>query len=227
MKLNEEIVFVYAHICCDGNTYIKREKRSPSSMRTGRTDKPFNRYVVEYTNNCPKLLDLMIENIKKLFPENYICKSSNKKSRIQAANKKLYDLMKDLGHQKEGKWTIPPQIVTKPKLRKIWLRAFFDDEGCVYKNCIIGYNTNKKAIFTINKMLNLEGFNTAVYKRAPKNKRHKNCYTLRILSNSFLLFKKIGFDHTEKKEKYNRYHKMRQPGFEPRSPAFFFCSSFF
>lgn len=59
LKLNKELVAIHAHVCGDGNMYIKKEERSPSSKRTGRTNKPIYRRIIEYTNTCPELLDKM------------------------------------------------------------------------------------------------------------------------------------------------------------------------
>lgn len=205
-ELNKDLVLIHSHLCGDGNLYVKLEKRSPSSIRTGRTTKPFKRYTMEYTNTSQSLLDEMARVIKNVCPSVYVYKG---KQRVQVRNKPLYLFMKKLGCATGGKWRIPSKIIEKSEFRRIWLRAFFDDEGSVYKDCLLCYNTNKQGILTIKKMLKLEGFRTTLTEKIPKNKKYKICYTLRIVSSDFLLFKKIGFNHSIKKEKYKKFSEIR------------------
>jgi len=213
-KLNKYIVAIYAHICCDGNMYIKSQKRSPSSIRITGTTEPSKRYVVEYNNTCNELLIFVRDNINNIFPGRYIYFDDKGKHRIQMMNKPLYVMLKNIGYIRGKEWDIPKEIIENEEFRRIWLRAFFDDEGSVYHNCIVGYNTNRKAILKIIEMLELEDMKIGVYERIPKNPKHRVCYTIKILSSSFLDFKKIGFNHPEKKKKYEEYRKirMRRPG---------------
>jgi len=213
MELTADLVAIHAHVCGDGNMYVKVEKRSPSAIRTGRTTKPFKRFVIEYTNTRPELLDIMTKHIKRAFPETYVYRG-DKKHRIQARNKQLFQIIQNLEYQDGSRWTIPDEITENVEFRRIWLRAFFDDEGSVYENTVIGYNTNKDAIITIAEMLKLEGIDTTITYRLPKYKKHKICYTIRIRSAYFGLFKNIGFNHKLKREKYNKFYKirMRRPG---------------
>ncbi len=213
IELNENLVHIHAHVCGDGNMYMKKEKRSPSAIKNSRMTEPFYRHVIEYTNYCPELLDKMTLAIKSLFPKTYVYRD-NKKRRIQARNKPLYCMLKMLKYIDGSNWDIPQEIVENERFRKIWLRAIFDDEGSVYKSCIVCYNTNKKAVLTIQKMLALEGIRTTLYNRLPTKLKYKICYTIRIPSESFLEFKKIGFDHSIKKKKYEDYckEKMHRPG---------------
>ncbi len=207
MKLNEELVAIHAHVCGDGNMYIKKENRSPSSIRTSRSIKPFNRFIIEYTNTCPELLDRMTIYIKKLFPQTYVLRSNNK-FRIQARNKILFDILKNLGYDKDD-WIIPQEIVHSSEFRRIWLRAFFDDEGTVREASVLCYNTNKKAMLMIREMLELEGFKTSFYSSAPKQEKYKTLYIIRVAASSYLLFQKIGFNHTKKRIKYMNSCKKR------------------
>ncbi|MBU2639735.1 MAG: hypothetical protein KKG75_03450 [Nanoarchaeota archaeon] len=216
--LDENLVKIHAHICGDGNMHKRLEKRSPSSIRTGRSTKPFNRYILEYTNTCPKLLDVMTKCIKNVYKEVYVCRTENK-YRILVRVKAFYDFMIDMGYKDGKNWDIPREIVFNKKFRKIWLRAFFDDEGSVYKGHLMCYNSNKKAMLTIRKMLHLEGFKTSFLTRTIKYKgKSSPSYSIRILACSYLLFEKIGFDHTDKKKKYEEFRKnrMRQLGLSPK-----------
>ena len=62
IKINylcKEIVSLHAHLCGDGYLYEKLEKRSPSNKKlTGKEDR-FKRYIIEYTNNDIKLLNIV------------------------------------------------------------------------------------------------------------------------------------------------------------------------
>ncbi len=208
MNLTKHLVAIHAHVCGDGNMYLKVEKRSPSAIRTGRTTKPFKRYIIEYTNTRPELLDHMTKHIKRTFPKTYVYRD-DKKHRIQARNKTIFQIMRNLEYQDGSRWVIPEEIIENTEFRRIWLRAFFDDEGSVYKSAIAGYNTNREAILTIAEMLKLEGMETKITFRLPKYKKYKICYTIRIGSSYFTLFKHIGFNHKIKKKKYNLFYKIR------------------
>ena len=204
LELNEDLSAIYSHIFGDGNMYIKKTNRSPSSRRTGRSDKPYDVYVIEYTNTCSELLDNMTNMIKNVNPNIYVLRSNNK-FRIQARSKILFDFLKSLGYIDGSSWTIPDAIINNEKFRRVWLRAFFDDEGSIYSNCIKGFNTNKNAIITIQKMLLLENIETKIYTSIPKNPNYKTNYIIRIPIKYYKAYDKIGFNHTLKKEKYAEF----------------------
>ena len=135
MDLNTALVAIHAHVCGDGNMYVKKEKRSPSSIRTGRSTKPFDRYIIEYTNTDDHLLELMISDVKALLQKSYVY-LSRKKHRIQVRSKSLFFSLRHLGYIDGNNWSIPEKVVQNETFRRIWLRAIFDDEGCVYKSSI-------------------------------------------------------------------------------------------
>lgn len=215
VELNQDIVAIYAHLCGDGNLYVYSQNRSPSSKRLSRSVKPFKRYVFEYTNTSSKLLDYVTTCIQKLFPQTYVYRQ-DKRYRIKARSKDLYLLMRRLGYKNGNHWVIPLSISENSQYRKIWLRAFFDDEGSVYENCLVCSNTNYNAMKTIQKMLEVEGLATSLYGIKPKFEKYKICYRIRIKSASYLQFKKIGFNHEKKAIKYAEFYKKRCTGREIR-----------
>lgn len=221
LKMNylcKEIVMLHAHLCGDGYLYKKLEKRSPSNIKRGRTGR-FERYIIEYTNNDFRLLFLVEKIIKKIVPLTYI---SRGEKFIRIRNKLLFDYMKSLGCGKTGEWMVPIIIITNPNYRKLWLRAFFDDEGCVKKNSIEVYTSNKEGAKQVIKMLNLEDIRSTVYIRPPRERNYRYLYTIRISNFDCFKFKNIGFDHSQKKIKLKQFlnKRMHQPGFEPGSSAF-------
>lgn len=200
-KLTSELVAIHAHICGDGNMYIKTTRRSPSSRRTGRTLTPYKRYVVQYTNTRPELIAYVKKCCLILYPDAYIHINA-KKYRLDIRRKALFDSLLALGYQNGTVWTIPNSIVYNTRFRRIWLRAFFDDEGTVTDHGIIGHNTNKHAIILIEKMLKLENMKTSITVVKPSESTYKPCYRIRIWKRSLLAFRKIGFNHEIKQQKY-------------------------
>ena len=200
--LCNEIVILHAHLCGDGYLYEKLEKRSPSNIRlTGKKER-FKRYVVEYTNNDPTLLGIVGDTIAKIAPHSYICRGEKF---IRVRNKALFQYMKRLGCSKTLEWSVPTEIIVKPTYRRLWLRAFFDDEGCIKKDSIEVYTSNSKGAKQVIKMLSLEGIRSTVYTRPP-SKEHP-CPLHRIRTSTFdcFIFKNIGFDHPLKKNKFREF----------------------
>ena len=204
--LNKDTVRIHANLCGDGNLYIKLEKRSPSSRKTGRTDKPFNRYIMEYTNTNQRLLDNFEKYVRRVVPKTYVYRGP---IRIQIRNKLLYFMMKELGCGKSFDWFIPKQIIFNSKFRKLWLGSFFDDEGCISTGGIFYYSSNLDGINQVYNMLKSEGINCTITRRYMKNSLHPN-YTLRIRSKSqYIFWKKIPFTHPEKRLKFKKMWKQK------------------
>ncbi len=203
-KLNKELVAIHAHTCADGNIYLKKENRSPSSIRTGRTTKPFYRGIIEYTNTCPLLLDKMTSYIKNNYPSTYVYRG-DKKFRIQVRNMVLYKMMKDLGCGKSLDWRIPKEILNNNTFIRIWLAAFFDDEGSITKSGIYLYSSNLRGILQVKKLLESEKIKLSLSKRFFANSPNPG-YTIRIKSSSHKLFLKfVKFSHPNKIAAYKKY----------------------
>lgn len=214
LKINylcKEIASLHAHLCGDGYLYEKLEKRSPSNKRASGKDDRFKRYVIEYTNNDASLLNIFEKLIKKIAPLTYIC-SGKKFRRIR--NKALFQYMKELGCGKTGEWRIPDEIINGLDYRRLWLRAFFDDEGSVKKDSIEVYTSNKEGAKQIIKMLDLEYIRSTLYVRPPRKKNYKPLYRIRISTFDCFRFSKIGFEHSQKKIKFREFlnERMRRRG---------------
>ena len=204
VKLNKELVEIHAHICGDGNIYQKLEERSPSSRRTGRSIKPFYRYIIEYTNTCSRLLDRMTERVKTLHPQAYIYRS-NKRQKIQIRNKELFRIMIELGAGNSFDWDIPSEIIFNSAFRRIWLASFFDDEGCISASGIFFYSSNLKAIIKVKLMLEMDGILCTLTKRRCKNSPNP-AYTIRVRNKSHLVFNElISYCHPDKILAYKKH----------------------
>ena len=118
---------IHSHICGDGCLYTFLQNRSPSSIRTSRSVKPFRNYVVEYDNNESGLLDEFERDIKSVFGREHYIYCGEKTRKIR--NKRIYFLLKEMGCGKSREWKIPLVILNSLTLSKEWFRAFFDDEG--------------------------------------------------------------------------------------------------
>jgi hypothetical protein len=221
--LCEDVAIIHANICGDGCLYCRLEKRSPSNIRKGFKN-PFFRYTVDYTNTSQDLLDRFEKIIRRIAPSVYIYRD---KQRIQVRNKQLFELIKRLGAGKSLEWSIPKEIITNPNLRKVWLGAFFDDEGTITSSAIIYYSSNKKALEDVKTMLELERIECTFYSRYFKNSVNLG-YVLRIRNRFHRIFiEKIPFIHPNKKIAYEKYWlnkksasaeiRTRAPGLEGQS----------
>ncbi len=214
MEFTPELAAIHAHICGDGNLHAKHEKRSPSSIRTSRSTKPFVRYVLEYTNTEIVLLENFRTLIHKIIPNKYVCWHKSKQ-RMQVTNRNLYFFLKENGGGKCDEWFVPEEIIYNQLLRRRWLSAFFDDEGTIDKAKIRAYSVNKQGMDQVKRMLELEGL--AVKMRDYQSSAYctGHYYRIDVLASSFEDFEKIGFLHPKKARKYAEHYgkrKMRRLG---------------
>ncbi|MFA5797444.1 MAG: LAGLIDADG family homing endonuclease [Candidatus Woesearchaeota archaeon] len=199
--LCKDIAIIHANICGDGNSYIKMAKRSPSNVKKGRTER-YAVHILEYTNTCETLLDRFEEIIKRIAPQTYVYRG---RQRIQIRNKLLFEFIKKLGAGKSLEWKIPQEIINDSSLRRVWLAAFFDDEGSITESAIVYYSSNKNSLEDVKKMLELEGIECTFYSRYLKNSTNPG-YILRIRNRSHKTFlQKIPFIHPKKRLAYQKY----------------------
>lgn len=216
MQFTPDLASIHAHICGDGNLYIKTERRSPANVRTSRSTKPFKRYVLEYTNTNLALLENFKQLINRSSPETYVGWTKHK-NRIQVRTRPLFDFFKVNGCGKSAEWWIPDEIINNPALRRGWLRAFFDDEGTIDKSKIRAYSVNKKGIVQVKKMLELEDLRVKLRDYPSPDYSTGHMYRIDIMAESYEQFKKIGFTHSKKAQKYLEYYQIRNAPAEIRT----------
>ncbi len=200
---------IHAHISGDGDLYTYLHKRSPSSVRTSRSTRPFRVFIIEYTNNEAKLITEFENDIKTLFGNQiYIYKGRN---RCQVSRRPLYLLLRELGAGKSREWSVPKIIYNSFSLSKEWLRAFFDDEATVENSKdrhkrIRVKSVNEDGLEQVRKMISKLGINA--------NITGPNCdKTWYLTVKDFEKYNNlIGFNHTIKSNKLQNMVEMRQRG---------------
>ncbi|MDP7180358.1 MAG: LAGLIDADG family homing endonuclease [Candidatus Woesearchaeota archaeon] len=173
-KVTKEKVRIYAHSIFDG--HVSHSKG--------------NSYIVGYTNKCPELLREFgndVEYVYGIKKGEYLLKSGV--TNLIYSSKLMYlDIL-----------NFNKSIVKEdPEYKKVYLRAFFDDEGCVIFNpskgkfFINGKQHNQKEILFIKSLLDDFGIGSKVYK-----------FVIEITLNKSIIeySKLIGFTHPEKRRK--------------------------
>lgn len=162
----------------------------------------------------PKLLDQFTKDIKLLYGNVYVYRDVD---RVQVKIKRIFQEMSILGCAGSKEWKIPKFIINVSILRKVWLQAFYDDEGYVGENRVVVSSINKKGLKSVKIMLNKEGIQ--VNMRGPYfNKLSKTpFFVLHIPKKDMKQFyENIGFFHPIKKMKLETFISkkliMRQGG---------------
>ena len=95
------------------------------------------------------------------------------------------------------KWEVPFNILKNKKSKIEWLRAFFDSEGYVSKNCIKIQTVNRNGMNQVEKLLLELGIKSKKYLYHPKDKSCHNVYILTIgpKSERLKFLNTIGFNH--------------------------------
>ncbi len=173
-KITKEKIRIYAHTVFDG--CLSHSKA--------------NSYMVSYINKNVELLNEFKRDLEKVYGLKVsVHKNKREVSTVYCCSKLMYyDL---LNFDRKA-------ILKNSDFKKIYLRAFFDDEGCVSFNpnvnnfCISGSQHNQKEILFIKSLLDYFRIKNNVYK-----------YQIEITQNKSILkySKLIGFTQTEKRRK--------------------------
>ena len=202
MKITPEFARIHSHICADGYIAKYQSRRSKKELIDHpRKNLVRNRYYICYVNTNQTLVNQFIKDIKICFGRKV---STAKKTEYSVSAKWIYDLLKNNGALKSHNFFIPSSILNSKKvIKKEWLKAFFDDEGYIYRKVVFLGIVNKEAIIQIKKLLSELGIESKLY--GPyfhKNPRYKPIYRLAIRNDSVLNFREnVGFDHPNKKTK--------------------------
>jgi len=188
MKMNENLAAVHAYLCADGyvikNPLIQKQKY----------------YVIGFRNTNLTLLKDFQNNFYNVFK---IKPHLIEGQRCRIGSKKIYELLtQQFGSFYSWEWKMPK---INEKLKRVWLRAYFDCEGWVtcksHKNRMIGADcVNLRGIKQIQDALNDFGISTKLKKR-----NNRNIFSLSIFGKENLIkfYNKIGFLHPLKIQKLN------------------------
>ncbi len=185
---------IHAHVCSDGwlSEYI--EKHVLQVVHGRRYYRDRRRYEVGYANNEKKLLKEFDDDMNVVFGVR--CKRNTGERRTKS--KRIFTRLKKLGAGKSKEWFIGAEIIrSNKKTKRVWLRAFFDDEGTVdlkEKRIRIKIK-NESGVKQAAKMLSTLGIESQI-----TGENRDETWFLTINRKNAARFKKlVGFNQTKKK----------------------------
>lgn len=199
IKLSPRLARVCGHLIGDGGIRLRKGD-----------------YAVHYTNKDPFLINQFKKDIQNIFggvdPYKYDYNVKNNKNLKVIRFPSIIGilLMEFFGPLIKDTKDIPNTIINaNKKYKNLFLRALFDDEGCISSNRIVIEMSSKKILEKIKKMLETDFliYPTGIFKR--DNKKHKSSYRIEIHGRKDIIrfSKKIGFSHLIKKKKLGIYVK--------------------
>ncbi len=192
--MKKEFVELHAHICGDGWITKMSKHRSIWDVRHyNRKQVIYEEWQIGYSNKELLLLKNFKRALEKL-TNNFI---ETRKDEIRVRDKKLFEKLKKLGCRKSKEWFIDKKLVKNEKFKKLWLKAFFDDEATVetkgHKRIRIK-STNLKGLKQIKNLLSELKIHAKI---TGPNK--DNTWYITISKENLLKFKEIiGFTHPKK-----------------------------
>jgi len=132
-SLSCELARVHAHICGDGFLTTSRETNKFGFYRRWGYDKGnfTSRHVVGYSNKNQLLINEFVEDVKKCFGiKPTVVKRKDGTYEARLKSKKAWEFLKNLGAGTSYSWKISKIFLeASPKIKRAWVRAFFDDEA--------------------------------------------------------------------------------------------------
>jgi len=149
------------------------------------------------------LVKTFVKSFNFLYPLTPRIKKIKKYYRLRLKSKLIYRNLTSFSNFGVLKWNIPLAILKTKELKKEWLRAFFDCEGCVGKRAIQVQSVNKKGLYSVQRLLRELDINSKMYIYQRKNKKWNINYILMILGKENIkkYIQLIGFNHSEKLKK--------------------------
>lgn len=186
---------IVAHVCGDGwvGTYV--ERNSLQIVHGRKYHRPRKRYEIGYCNTNENLLNEFAADVRKIYGIKV-----RKRNGIELVfkSKRVFDRIKELGSGGSFDWFIGLEIMnSNSKVKRYWLRAFFDDEGTVDKMSlrIRVKSMNKNGLKHVQHILENLGLPCNI--TGPNS---DNSWYLTLNKASAKEFsKKIGFNHSKKK----------------------------
>ena len=164
-----------------------------------------NGYEVNFYPDNYATLVAFVEAIRAVYDkEPFVYRYKNKRIfYVRCRNKKICNDLLSISKFKSLEWDFPFKVFKDKKSKKEWLRAFFDCEGYVGKKYIQVQSVNKKGLISVQKLLREFGIESKIYVYKRKQKSWNINYLLNINKRNMRIkfFKKIGFNHTLKKNK--------------------------
>jgi len=198
--MKEELVELHAHVCGDGWITEMNKRRSAWDINHyNRRRVIYKEWQIGYSNKEPLLLRNFKRTLEKL-TNNFI---EIRKNEVRVRDKKLFEKLKKLGCGKSREWFIDERIVKGEKAKKLWLRAFFDDEATVETknhNRIRIKSTNLRGLKQIKKLLS----DLKIHAKITGPNKDNTWYITISSRKELLKFKKIvGFSHPQKVRQLN------------------------
>jgi len=190
---------IVAHICGDGSLGAYKVKRPPADLRTHKRKNIFREVCfMSYCNNEKYLLDLFVNDVKKVYGLKAYYKNNNS---VQFTGKWVYERVKKFGAGQSFDWFISDEIMfAKKEIVKEWLRAFFDDEAHVElrKFRITLNSVNLTGLKQVKELLKrMRIMNTTIH--GPYFTRNFPIYRLSILKEDVERYQVyVGFSHKKK-----------------------------
>jgi len=182
-------VRLLAYIAGDGSITVNRKK-----------NKEFGHVEIRFYPDDPALIPLFITSFQYLYRRTPSVKLEHNHYRIHVSSQVAGTHLLSYGILTSTGWRVPFSLLTSPKLKQEWLRAFFDCEGYVGVNCIRAESVNEKGLDDVQKLLRDCGIVCRRYVYVRKNKNWGVNYILNIgtapARKQFL--EQIGFSHTSK-----------------------------
>lgn len=149
-QITPEEARVHAHVCGDGSLSISERKRRKTRELEFR---------VRYTNKDRALLEEFKQDVKIVYNRavtKYRCD-------LAFSSKRVFKHLKDLGAGDSHSWFISERISKGSiEVRKMWLRAFWDDEGTVRADGLVASSVNYIGLVQVCSMMHSVGVNAHI-----------------------------------------------------------------
>lgn len=165
----------------------------------------YNYYEINFYPDDYSTLVMFVEAFRVVYrKEPAIYRYKNKRIYyVRCRDKKICKELLSIARFKSLEWNIPFKLLKNVKSKKEWLRAFFDCEAHVARKQIQLQSVNFSGLKQVQKLLQHFSIESKIYKYERKNKKWNTNYILCIMKRESRknYLKKIGFNHSKKKEK--------------------------
>lgn len=195
---------IAAHVCGDGWLISYIEKNSLQIVHGRKYHRDRKRFEIGYCNTEKILLKQFENDMRKIFN----LKARKPKFELRFRSKRVFERIRELGGGNSKSWFISEKIKNSKKLiKKEWLKAFFDDEAGVdpVSKRIRIKSMNFKGLLQVKGLLK----DLKIESRITGPNVDNSWYLTLSGNNVALFYKKIGFNHQQKKNKLKRINFSR------------------
>jgi len=189
-------------IAGDGNLDIRREKARPWVTH----------HDIRFYPDDDKMLSCFKESFKTVYGKEISYVKEHEKYKTARVCSKFACLdLTSITKFGTKTWKIPLSFLKTKRMKKEWLRAFFDCEAYVGKGRICVQSVNKQGILQIKNLLESFNIRSRVYEYERKQKNWSTNHLLFILDKKsrHTFLKEIGFNHQSKQKKLEEQFKPR------------------